>query len=673
MWDWDAESDAIYKTHFYEDLGYKEDERPNTLQENYELVHPIDLPWVKKNWRNHLNGVSSFFQAEYRVKAKSGEWIWFRERGKTVGHDEEGKSLRVSGTHMNISNIKAAEDQLALFAKAFENTLEGVLILNDNKEISAVNKSFTRITGYSYEEIQGKSAEILKSDRFSQQSYNKLWERLAEQEQMKGELWFCNKEGVEFPIWINVGVLKDENDHISHYVAAFSDITERKKKEKELRYLTNFDTLTHLPNRALLRDRIDHAIQHAHRKNVHVAAFFLDLDQFKHINDTLGFRFGDTLLTLVAGRLEKAMRSEDTVARLGGDEFVILLEDVTEISGLAHAAEKILSKIKQPFLIEGKEIHISSSIGIAVYPFDGETTSNLLKYAETAMYHAKSQGRNCFQFFAEEMNQRVIKQIEMGNALRTALEKKELKIFFQPQIDLNSGKTIGVEALLRWDHPEKGWIVPDEFIPIAEETGLILPIGEWVCHQAVLQGVKWRDMGFEPLRIGINLSAHQFHQFDIVALMKNILKETGFDASLIELEITEGTIMNDMEKTTSNLNDLRAMGVRLAVDDFGTGYCSLSYLREFPLNSLKIDKSFIDDISGKGQGSKIVSSVIKLARDLELEVIAEGVETKEHIEFLKENHCDIAQGFFFSKPLPVDEFERIWLLNPPGMNTLELL
>ena len=659
MWDWDAQSDSIYRTHYYDDLRYLEDEKPKTLREHYDLVHPDDLAKVKKNWSDHILGNSQFFQVEYRVHAKSGDWVWFRERGKIVGRDNQGKALRVSGTHMNISNIKASEDQLTLFAKALENTLEGVLILNDKKEISAVNKAFVHITGYKTEEVLAKGIDFLPSDEITSESYQELWDKLETRGEIKGEILFSHKNGKDFPVWLNATVLKDESDRISHYVGVFSDITQRKKKEKELSHLANYDVLTQLPNRTLLNDRIEHAIQHAHRTNSLLATFFLDLDEFKQINDKLGYNTGDKLLILVAERLKDTLRAGDTVARIGGDEFVILLEDITEIRGLAKAANEILDSIGHPFTISEKDLHISPSIGISVYPHDGKTAASLLKYAETAMYHAKEQGRNNFQFFTEEMNQRVLEQIEMGQALRKALNNNELVLYYQPQIDLPSGKIVGIEALLRWEHPEKGLITPLEFISIAENTGLILPIGEWVCQQAILQGVKWRDLGLGEHRICINISARQFHQFDIVGLVNKTLKQTGYKASLVELEITETTIINDIEQTTQKLKDLRGMGVRLAVDDFGTGYCSLSYLKQFPLDSLKIDKSFIDGVSEHGQDSKIVSSVILLAHDLGLEVIAEGVETDEHIAFLRENHCDAAQGYYFARPQLPENLEQL--------------
>jgi diguanylate cyclase (GGDEF)-like protein len=428
---------------------------------------------------------------------------------------------------------------------------------------------------------------------------------------------------------------------------------------EKLHYLALHDSLTTLPNRVLLEDRVVHAIASAQRSGTLFALMFLDLDRFKIINDSLGHSYGDKLLQAVARRLVDALRAEDTIARIGGDEFVILLQDITQPEAAGGIAEKILSVLSDPFCIEGQDQYMSTSIGISLYPNDGQDLRTLMAHADSAMYHAKKIGRSTYQFFSKEMNALASVRLENEKNLRHAIENNEFELHFQPRIHVQTGEIVAMEALVRWRHPQKGMIPPDQFIPLAEDMGLIIPLGAWVLMTACQQNKQWQDAGLPHLRVAVNLSAVQFRQNNLAEFITQVLEDSGLDASYLELEVTESVVMHDAEKATSILEQLHAKGIHLSIDDFGTGYSSLSYLKRFPLDTLKIDRSFVRDISTDANDAVIVKSVIALAHSLKLRVIAEGVETERQLAFLSDLHCDEYQGYFHSRPLPVPEFQQL--------------
>ncbi|MCB2183600.1 MAG: EAL domain-containing protein [Desulfobulbaceae bacterium] len=449
------------------------------------------------------------------------------------------------------------------------------------------------------------------------------------------------------------------------------DITERVKNEEKIYDLAYFDELTGLPNRKLFREHVGQTLFVARREGKKVALLYLDLDRFKRINDTLGHSAGDHLLKKISAVLSESIRSSDilaksdlaaqshlAVSRLGGDEFTIMLTGLAEEKDAARVAQRILNVLREPMLIAGQEIYISCSIGIASYPEDGEDAEVLLKNAEVAMYHGKESGRNTFQFFSGQMTDQALERLSLETALKKAIERSELVLYYQPQIDLSSGKTCGLEALVRWNHPDLGMVSPGKFIPLAEESGLIVPIGEWVMQKACEQMCEWQRQGFLPVRMGVNISSHQFRLGDLVATVRNVLKSTGLESRYLELELTESAIMKNVDKVIDILNELKKIGVNLSVDDFGTGYSSMSYLKRFPLNTLKIDRSFVMDITTDPNDAAIIKAIIALSKSLGLKTIAEGVETEEQLEFLKVGQCDEIQGFFISRPLPADEVKR---------------
>ncbi len=449
--------------------------------------------------------------------------------------------------------------------------------------------------------------------------------------------------------------LLDEHGEVVGLIGVAADITERKRAEARLMQLANFDTLTTLPNRALFHDRLAHALAKSHRSKKLVALLFLDLDRFKTINDSLGHYAGDELLKSVAERLQKTAREVDTVARLGGDEFTVILEGITYNEDATIVARKILEVMGQPFYLDGHEVFVTTSMGIAIYPLDGDNSDDLLKNADTAMYRAKEQGRNGFRFYTADMNAKAVEHLIMESSMRHALERSEFEVYYQPQIDVHSRELTGFEALLRWRHPDLGLLYPSQFLPLAEDNGLIVIIGEWVLHHVCAQAAQWQRGGLPPVRVAVNLSGRQFRQDNLVESVARALQESGLSPHLLELEITENFLLDNIQSAIITLNRLHDLHVQLAMDDFGTGYSSLSYLKRFPLNSLKIDQSFVRDISTDPDDAAIAEAIIALAKTLRLRVMAEGVETEEQLYFLRSRGCDQAQGFLINAALPAEQ------------------
>jgi diguanylate cyclase (GGDEF)-like protein len=472
-------------------------------------------------------------------------------------------------------------------------------------------------------------------------------------------------------IWndLTVSPVLDETGKVAHFVWVINDVTEREQHEELLEYQANHDALTGLPNRNLLADRITQVLANAQRYNLPVAVLFIDLDNFKIVNDSLGHALGDRMLIIQADRLLKCIRASDTVARYGGDEFVVVVSNLEKGEDAAIVAHKVQEMLSRPFTIDGHEFGITCSIGISLFPKDGQDVDSLLKNADAAMYRAKEQSRNSFQFYTSEMNDRVVKRMVVERHLRHALEKKQLKIHYQPQIELINGRIVGIEALLRWHSPDLGLVPPDRFIPVAEETGLIVPIGEWVLKTCCEQNKAWQDAGLTPVTISVNLSARQLQKKNLPGVIAGILQESGLKPCFLELEIVESMVMQNVESALAIMNELKGLGIQLAMDDFGTGYSSLSYLKRFPFDKLKIDLSFVRDIMVDPESAAIARTIIAMAHNLNLRAIAEGVETKEQLEYLRLHDCDEIQGYYVSPPVTAHEFEALlrkdqWLQTP---------
>lgn len=555
----------------------------------------------------------------------------------------------------DISVRKQAEEKVRLMSKVFEHSGEAVVITGPNNKILVTNKSFTRMTGYSQEDVLGQNPSILQSGKELNGFYTAMWESLLKENFWQGELWDKRKDGSLYLKWLAISVVRDNLNEITNYIGSFTDITEWKQAAQKIEDLVHHDSLTNLPNRFSLMERLSQALVLAKRSRTHLAVMFINLDRFKNVNDLLGHHIADSLLLDVAKRLLASVRSADIVARVGGDEFVVVLSQIQSEITAAHIVNKIHLALSQTYLLAGHDLHITSCIGVSVFPHDGEAAEELIENSDFAMSHAKSQGRNNYQFFKQEMNSVVRERLLLENDLRVAVKQEEFLLHYQPQIDMASGRVVGVEALVRWQHPERGMIPPDMFIPMAEETGLILPLGDWVLRAACWQLMDWLSEGLPPLRMAVNLSARQFKQENLPDLVAGIIAEIGIDSHLLELEITESAAMDNLDTTILHLNRLRDMGVELAIDDFGTGYSSLSYLKRFPANRLKIDRSFVMGIETDSDDAAIAAATIALAHKLGKEVIAEGVETEAQLSFLRDQQCDIIQGYFFSRPLPAKE------------------
>ncbi|MEI6209627.1 MAG: EAL domain-containing protein [Desulfuromonadales bacterium] len=560
---------------------------------------------------------------------------------------------------IEISERERAEEGLRLSAKVFENTIEGVIITDSENRILAVNRAFVHITGYDIEEVRQLSPGILQSGRHDAQFYAALWESLAQTGQWVGEIWNKRKNGEIYPVRLTIGGVRDSTGNIGHYVGVFSDISDIKRSQEELDFIAHHDMLTNLPNRLLFSYSLKHSIELAELYNRQLAVIFIDLDHFKKVNDTLGHDLGDELLKIVAKDLGAHVREPDMLARIGGDEFILLLNEADVSSYAIEIAEKFLALLDRSFMVSGYETNISASIGISIFPTDGQDATTLVKNADTAMYHAKTHGRNSYHFFSQEMSEHVQERVRLERLLRRSIERSELSVHYQPQIDLKTGRLVGAEALVRWQNPELGAVSPVIFIPIAEDIGFISTLGEWVLRTACHQVKEWERNGLKLPRISVNLSVKQMEHGSIVEMVNRILEETGLHTLMLELEVTESAIMNNDQALTL-LDDLRRLGVELAIDDFGTGYSSLSYLRRLPIQKLKIDRSFITDVTADASREAIVRAIIAMANALGLNTIAEGIENETEADFLIQEGCRQAQGYFYGRPLPPAEFFVAW-------------
>ncbi len=546
------------------------------------------------------------------------------------------------------------EEQLQLSAQIFAQSSEGIMLLDAGCNIVMVNRAFTHITGYTENEVLGKNPRMLASGQHDRNFYATMWETIGKEGRWQGEIWNRRKNGAIYPEWLLIQTMRDSKNKLTHYIGTFTDLTERKETEERVKWLAHFDPLTGLPNRTLLHIRSNLAISLAQRRREPLALMFLDLDNFKNVNDSLGHGVGDELLKQFADRLSSSIREQDTISRLGGDEFVLILPG-TDTDGAAYLAERLLNIAARQYNIERHEINLTVSIGIAMYPTDGTDFDTLWRSADAAMYRAKQSGRNDYCFFTTEMQARSARTLQIDNALRRALERNQFSLSYQPQLSLDTNRIVGFEALIRWKHPQFGDILPDEFIPIAESNGQIIPIGEWVLKTAVRQLKSWRNSGFCDFTVSVNLSAVQFRHPRLPERVMNILDEAGVPPEYLQLELTEGVAMENPLAAITVIDELRKKGIRISIDDFGTGYSSLTYLKRFNVYSLKIDRSFVHDIPGNTEDMAIISTVISLARSLGIRAVAEGVESREQLEFLRSEGCTEIQGYYLSQPLAADD------------------
>jgi diguanylate cyclase (GGDEF)-like protein/PAS domain S-box-containing protein len=558
----------------------------------------------------------------------------------------------------DVDDRKRAEERLRQSATVFESTLEGVVITDATGRITAINRAFSSITGYSEAEVLGRTPSILASGKHDADFYRVMWHSIEESGGWQGEIWNRRRNGEIYPQWLSISTVRDESGDLANFVGVFSDVSHIKASEEKLEHLSHYDPLTDLPNRRLLQSRLEHALEQARRHRDHLALLFLDLDRFKDINDGLGHPSGDELLRQLALRLRGRLRDEDTLARVGGDEFVVLIEQLERPEHIASVAQSLLEVFGTPFVLGDREVYVTGSIGISLYPDDASDLTGIMRNADTALYQAKAQGRNTYRFCTEALTRVAYERLSLEGKLHRALEQEEFELFYQPQVAVSDGSVVGMEALLRWHCPGEGLIGPNRFIGLAEETGLILPLGDWVLRTACGQLRRWLDRGGAPTRVAINLSARQFQQPDLEQRVRAALEDAGVPPAGLELELTESLIMTRAEQAIRAIQGLKEQGVHLAVDDFGTGYSSLAYLKRFTVDTLKIDRSFVRDVPEDRNDAAIVATVIAMAKALGIQVAAEGVETQAQLDFLRKHGCDTFQGYLFCPPLPVADLEH---------------
>ncbi|WP_198683930.1 putative bifunctional diguanylate cyclase/phosphodiesterase [Aliidiomarina celeris] len=649
LWDWEIDTETLHCQNDWQVFAAFPFDGLRQLKGGAP-IHPDDLLPVKDALIQHLGGHSEHFELTYRVQAKDGNWRWVLDRGKVVERSLEGTALRMTGTLKDVNELFTAQERVRLFAASFTNISDGVCIYDHELNAVEVNDAFERITGIAREDAIGKPFRLsLYSEQFTEHIKDQLQTHLS----WRGEVDDIRANGERYTIDISIDAIRREDGAVTHFVLSFADITLRKSTETELRRLANTDTLTGLPNRSYFQ--VSHST--LVRKRIHHALLVFDLDNFKKINDSLSHDIGDILLCQVAERLSSLLTAQDTLYRLGGDEFAIVIEDVNDLSGVASIAEEIVNILHEPFTIDEQELVVNGSLGVVMYPVDGDSSLELLQNADTAMYHAKYRGGNSYQFFSESMNQKAVQRLKLENQLRQSLKEDGLHVHYQPKMNLQNGSIEGIEALARIQVPHSGSLSPADFIPLAEETGMIVELGERVLEQACIDAKRWLAKGLFKGRVAVNLSARQFNQPDLAERIEGILQRTGLPPQSLELEITEGMVMTDPERAIRTMSALQRLGINLALDDFGTGYSSLAYLKRFPIHCLKIDKVFIDDIQKSARERNMVASIIAMAHNLGLTVVAEGVEAAEQVTILSTLKCETIQGFYFSKPLSAERFE----------------
>jgi len=594
---------------------------------------------------------------ERQFRRRDGSLLWCLVSGSPIdpGHPEAGNVW----VFADISERKQNEEKLRLSDTVIAHIADGVMVVDMYGMIVTVNPAFTHITGYEAADVIGKPWSVTRSERHDQELFWSMWRQLGETGFWRGELWSTRKDGASFLEWLTVSTVRNDEGRVTHYVGVFSDITRLKQSQDELDYLAHHDPLTSLPNRLLFQDRLLHAIGRATREHQQLAVMFIDLDRFKNVNDTLGHHVGDELLKQVAGALHGRLREGDTLARLGGDEFIVLLENVDGSYGAGQVAAKMMALFEQPFTVAGHELFSTGSIGISVFPGDGQDPNLLVRNADVAMYQAKSGGRNGYRFYAPEMDGEGVERLRMEAQLRRALERREMLVHYQPQVDIASRRLIGVEALVRWHHPELGPVSPVRFIPMAEDTGFIHQLGEWVLFEACRQMARWDEAGLVVPKMAVNLSVRQVERGAMTPRVARALAETGLAPRRLQLEVTESLIMNTGD-AAAFVHELHALGVGLAIDDFGTGYSSLAYLKKLPVDVLKIDRSFIKDIALDANDEAIAIAIIQLGKSMHLSVIAEGVENEEQAAFLLRHGCTRAQGYLYGRPVAPGELLQAW-------------
>lgn len=662
-WDWDITARKMHSTNIEQILGYKNDEMDAFLGDMSKVVHPEDYPTVRKAIAAHLLNHTDRYEAEFRMRHKYGYWVWVQDMGRVVQRNPKTRfAERMVGVRRNITAEKASDERQKLASTVFQQAAEGIVILDKNMTYINVNPYFERMTGFQKELLIGK--EIFTSDRtptaLEQQSKSKIVKNLHTTGQYEGEIQIQHKNGDDIPVWLHINPIFDHNQQKTHYIAILNDLTERKKNEQRLSYLSNYDPLTDLPNRHFFKDYMHQTILKSLETSTTFALLRLNIDRFRLLNDLLGTDGADILLKHVAQRLSTYDARTSMIARLGSDDFAIIFSYPRDNEkDVEQYCERLLEVFNSPFDVRSQEITVTISIGVALCPKHGKQVDTLSNSAENALQEAKRLGGNAIRFASNQGGIRSLERVNLENALRKAISNTEFVVFYQPKLNSMSRRIEGFEALVRWSHPSKGIVAPVQFIGLAEEMGIISALGEFVLDQSCAQIKKWRDAGFEDISIAVNVSAQQLQRGNFIDTLDRILADHQIDPRLLELEITETLLMDDTDQVQAILQEIKRRGVTIALDDFGTGYSSLSYLGLYPIDVIKIDRSFVMQMIGNEEQKAIVRAILAMSKSLKMKVVAEGVETFEQAQFLRDEGCELLQGYLFSKPVPAFEANKL--------------
>lgn len=663
LWDWDLESDIVYHSHLEEIFGISQ--TPLTMRGVLKpRVHPDDSERVNRALIEHFKQGTPY-SVEYRVRHQRGHWVWVEDNGRAIQRDSSNRAIRMIGTRRDITTRRQRHEQERLAATVFEATSDGIFILDPGQRILAVNQAFSVITGYPAQDVIGQPLFTRSSDPETLETYARMRAALRNQDRWAGEVMEQRRSGERYPQWLQLAVVRNSHNEVTHYVGFFADQSISRKTEERLRYLSDHDPLTRLANRSLFTHSLDEAIGMARNHSQSLALLHIDLDRFKYINDTLGHIQADALLCEVADRLRDLLPEALMLARLSADEFVVVEQNLSQRQ-LTESAECLLAKLGEPVQLGGSELIVSASIGISLFPDNARNSLQLINRANQAMQHAKRMGGNCFKFYSTDLPGPQVDRLHLENELRRAIADEQLLVHYQPKLHLTSNMITSAEALVRWQHPTRGMLPPAEFISIAEETGLILPLGNLVLRLACRQASQWLHEGPMAVRVAVNMSVQQLRQPEFAGEVAEMLREARLPANLLELELTESMLLEQGVTVADNLNALQDQGVKLSVDDFGTGYSSLAYLKHFPIHSLKIDRTFISELDEQSRDSAIVRAIVAMAHSLQLQVVAEGVEQESQLAFLRTQGCDEVQGYLISKPIPAEALTRLLQHRQPG-------
>jgi diguanylate cyclase (GGDEF)-like protein/PAS domain S-box-containing protein len=659
VWDWDIPANTMfYSPAYLKILGYEPDEGIASVEDFGTRIHPDDRTEVLDNTVQLLRGDIPIFSREFRLHCKDDSYKWVLSRGKVIHRTADGQPERVIGTISDISSRKEAEVELHLAAEVFARCAEAILITDRDNRIISVNRAFTEITGYLPEDVIGQNPRILSSGRQNPTFYQTMWATLQTSGHWRGEIWNRRKNGRIYPEWLSISMVREPSGQVSRYIAIFTDISDSKQAAERIHYLSTHDALTGLANLAQLEDALEQAVVKAQDQHDHIALISLSLNHLRQTNEKLGHAAGDQLLKQTAERLQQLVHDGSIVSRQNGEQFHILLHG-TDISETRRIAQSIIETLSHFQLLGDKELEVQPCLGISLYPEHGKDAASLLESADVAMFHLIESGRHGMQFYSAEMNAGALQQMTLENSLRQALEQEEFHIHYQPLYDLKTNRMIGAEALLRWKHPEMDMVSPTLFIELAEESGVIIPIGEWMMTRICRQLQAWQTAGLRTVPISVNFTPQQFKQPDLAQQIEDLLKENNINPFFLEIEITENTLTENLSAADQIIRKLKKSGIRVNVDDFGTGHSSLAHLKRFHIDKLKIDPSFIANLLDDADDSAIVRGMISMAHSMRMEVVAEGVETQKQLDFLKALNCDQIQGFFYSAALPADAFTKL--------------